>query len=159
MSETKEWANVWLSAAITAARSAPKKSLAPAKDALSDDAAADTEMTTVSSDSAAENDENSDKREGASEEDDEASSDVVESGTDKSELTQYRTLVPSNPYPTFLQIANGLCVLMFIYTMYRICYALEQMQTLTRESLVQQQRQQEVFQQILQQLQNQQRRT
>lgn len=148
---------MWLSAAIAAARSAPKKSLAPANDAIvSANAAADTELAAaISTESSVANEDDGEGSEAASEEDTEASSDVVERSAGKSELTpSSRTLVVSStPYPTILQIANGLCVLMFIYTMYRICYALEQMQALTRETLAQQQQQQEVFKQILQQLQ------
>ncbi|KAJ8577987.1 hypothetical protein ON010_g1219 [Phytophthora cinnamomi] len=55
---------------------------------------------------------------------------------------------PTQLHPT-LQAAVIICALMFIYTMYRVCAAMDQMQALTRESLVQQRQQQEVLRELL----------
>ncbi|KAF1322368.1 Membrane protein, partial [Globisporangium splendens] len=49
-----------------------------------------------------------------------------------------------------LQVASLLCVLLFVYTMLRICSTLEQMQVLTRETLMQQRQQQELFRDVMQ---------
>lgn len=41
------------------------------------------------------------------------------------------------------------CAVLFLYALLRVCVALEQMQSLTREMLQQQQQQQEFFREIL----------
>jgi hypothetical protein len=51
----------------------------------------------------------------------------------------------------FLQAANVLCVLMFIYTMYKVCGALDEMQLLTKEALFQNRQQQELFKEMIHQ--------
>ncbi|KAE8910400.1 hypothetical protein PF003_g5462 [Phytophthora fragariae] len=56
--------------------------------------------------------------------------------------------LPTQLHPTF-QVAAIICALMFIYTMYRVCAAMDQMQALTRESLIQQRRQQELLKDLL----------
>ncbi|GMF10480.1 unnamed protein product [Phytophthora lilii] len=56
-------------------------------------------------------------------------------------------------HPT-LQVAIIVCALMFIYTMYRVCAAMDQMQALTRESLIQQRQQQELLKELLTKLGN-----
>jgi len=50
------------------------------------------------------------------------------------------------------QVALIVCALMFIYTMYRVCAAMDQMQELTRETLIQQRQQKELLQQLLDRL-------
>uniref|UniRef100_K3WB97 VASt domain-containing protein n=1 Tax=Globisporangium ultimum (strain ATCC 200006 / CBS 805.95 / DAOM BR144) TaxID=431595 RepID=K3WB97_GLOUD len=49
-----------------------------------------------------------------------------------------------------LQVASLCCVLLFVYTMLRICSTLEQMQVLTGETLLQQRQQQELFREVMQ---------
>lgn len=49
-----------------------------------------------------------------------------------------------------LQVASLCCLLMFLYTMHRICATLEHMEMLTTESLLQQRQQQELFKDVLQ---------
>ncbi|KAG1693060.1 hypothetical protein DVH05_023841, partial [Phytophthora capsici] len=61
--------------------------------------------------------------------------------------------LPTQLHPT-IQVAVIICALMFVYTMYRVCVAMDQMQVLTRESLLQQRQQQEVLMELLQQLGN-----
>lgn len=58
---------------------------------------------------------------------------------------------PTQLHPT-LQKAIIVCALMFIYTMYRVCAAMDQMQALTRESLIQQRQQQELLKELLEML-------
>ncbi|GMF37042.1 unnamed protein product [Phytophthora fragariaefolia] len=69
------------------------------------------------------------------------------------------TLTQPAPTPTsvglqsqlhpILQAAIIICALMFIYTMYRVCATMGQMEALTRESLIQQRQQQELLKQLL----------
>lgn len=71
--------------------------------------------------------------------------------TDSVAVTYGRTTAPESISPKFaLQVASLCCVLLFIYTMLRICSALEQMQLLTRETLLQQRQQQELFKEAMQ---------
>ncbi|KAG7389760.1 hypothetical protein PHYPSEUDO_009680 [Phytophthora pseudosyringae] len=58
---------------------------------------------------------------------------------------------PTQHYST-IQVAVIVCALMFVYTMYRVCAAMDQMQALTRESLVQQRQQQELLKELLESL-------
>ncbi|KAL3673430.1 hypothetical protein V7S43_001142 [Phytophthora oleae] len=60
------------------------------------------------------------------------------------------TGLPTQLHPT-IQVAIIVCALMFVYTMYRVCAAMDQMQVLTRESLLQQRQQQEFLRELLQQ--------
>ncbi|CAI5712505.1 unnamed protein product [Hyaloperonospora brassicae] len=59
------------------------------------------------------------------------------------------TLGLLTPLHSTLQIAIVLCTLMFAYTMYRMCAAMDEMQTLTRESLRQQRDQYELLKTLL----------
>ncbi|KUF95420.1 hypothetical protein AM588_10010678 [Phytophthora nicotianae] len=59
--------------------------------------------------------------------------------------------LPAQLHPT-IQAAIIICALMFVYTMYRVCAAMNQMQALTRESLVQQRQQHELLKELLEKL-------
>ena len=59
------------------------------------------------------------------------------------------TLGLLTPLRSTLQIAIVLCTLIFAYTMYRMCAAMDEMQTLTRESLRQQRQQCELLKTLL----------
>ncbi|KAF4043947.1 VAD1-like StAR-related lipid transfer domain-containing protein [Phytophthora infestans] len=54
-------------------------------------------------------------------------------------------------HPT-IQVAVAVCALMFFYTMYRVCAAIDHMQALTRESLIQQRQQHELLKELLEML-------
>ncbi|CAI5730509.1 unnamed protein product [Peronospora farinosa] len=48
-----------------------------------------------------------------------------------------------------LQRAIIVCVLVFVYTMYRMCVAMDQMQALAQESMIQQRQQYELLKKVL----------
>lgn len=76
---------------------------------------------------------------------------VQVAATDSVAVTHERTTAPVPISPKFaLQVASLCCVLLFVYTMLRICSTLEQMQLLTRETLLQQRQQQELFKEVMQ---------
>lgn len=55
----------------------------------------------------------------------------------------------SSAMRTALQLLALLCALLFLYALLRVCVALEQMQAMTREMLVQQQQQQAFYREVL----------
>ncbi|KAG3198942.1 hypothetical protein PC128_g5646 [Phytophthora cactorum] len=59
--------------------------------------------------------------------------------------------LPAQLHPA-IQVAIIICALMFVFTMYRVCTAMNQMQELTRESLIQQRQQQELLKELLERL-------
>ncbi|KAG6975590.1 hypothetical protein JG688_00002226 [Phytophthora aleatoria] len=59
--------------------------------------------------------------------------------------------LPAQLHPA-IQVAIIICALMFVFTMYRVCAAMNQMQELTRESLIQQRQQQELLKELLERL-------
>ncbi|KAL4095870.1 hypothetical protein PRIC1_009237 [Phytophthora ramorum] len=91
----------------------------------------------------------------ATKEEDKPSNEPTRQVTPTVSLTQPASSINTSQltqlHPT-IQAAIIICALMFIYTMYRVIAAMDQMQKLTREALTQQRQQQELLKELLRQL-------